>query len=144
MYEFAELLKVSPKNQTKCATWSIAQGYVTILNGIIRKIGTQYSGKLAALQTEKYKFEGSKSTTRIARWHQRAWWRCSPQRKSSRDKNPQLKKHGGIAGPREIFRGIRIRSSKSMASIRPKKSPQGFGSKVSNRRKNTSKNIPRD
>jgi hypothetical protein len=29
-----------------------------------------------------------------------------------------------------------------MASIRPKKSPQGFGSKVSNRRQNTSKKRP--
>jgi hypothetical protein len=54
-----------------------------------------------------------------------------PKRNSSRDNNPQLKKHGGTAGPREIVRGIESTTRITRwRRAEPEKSPQGADTHV--------------
>jgi hypothetical protein len=63
------------------------------------------------LQAKKKKFEGPKPTTQMT------GRRCWPKRNNWRDRNPQLERQDGAAGPREIIRGIEIHKSNGKTAL---------------------------
>jgi hypothetical protein len=63
-------------------------------------VGIHYSDKLATLQAEKERFEGSKSMTQIVTW------RCQPKNNNLRDQNPQLEEQSDVVCPDKPNRGI--------------------------------------